>query len=108
MYDKNGETFVGDYYFLGSKTYTNKNIFMEEQHNTDVFATFSMPFNSECQRGYLAYPIEKVQDGYIISSTFNYTHQISKLHYPAMNAMNYSMVGDSRDGSVFKTVQDIF
>ncbi len=105
LYDKNGKTFTSDYYFLGSKTYTSNSIFTGNQKNTDVFAAFSMPQGGEKQRGYLAYPIDEAQDGYIIDSWFNYTHQQSLLQYPAVTAMESRMTSAWNDSGVFKTVQ---
>ena len=65
-----------------------------------------MPRNSERQRGYLSYPVEEVQDGWIIDSWFNYTHQKRWFQYPAVSAMdNGTRNGGNRAGA-FKTVQD--
>lgn len=106
LYDRNGKTFVADYYFLGSQTFTPNSVFWENQSNTDVFAAFSMPRNGEHQRGYVAYPVDEAQDGYIISSWFNYTHQSSWLQYPAMTAMEKRMGAGLNDAGAFKTIQD--
>ncbi len=106
LYDKNGETFVADYYSLGAQTFTSNSIFWGNQSNTDVFATFSMPRNSEHQRGYVAYPVDEVQDGYIMSSWFNYTHQRSWLQYPAMTAMENRMTNGQNNAGGFKTIPD--
>ncbi len=106
LYNANGETFAADYFFLGSRTYTSNSSFWGEQSNTDVFAAFSMPRNSEKQRGYVAYPVDEVQDGYIISSWFNYTHQKSWFQYPVMTAMEKRIANGWNDAGVFKTIQD--
>ncbi|MDO5409892.1 MAG: hypothetical protein Q4F21_05495 [Lachnospiraceae bacterium] len=106
LYDKNGKTFVSDFYSLGSETVTSNTMIWGEQNNIDVFATFSMPRNSEHQRGYVAYPVVEVQDDFIISSWFNYTHQKTWFQYPAMTAMEKRMTNDWNDTGAFKTIQD--
>lgn len=106
LYDKNGQTYVSDYDSLGSQTYTSNDILWGDQRSRDVFATFSMPRDSDRQRGYVAYPIDEAQDGWIISSWFNYTHQRSWLQYPAMTAMEISIINGWPDAGVFKTIQD--
>lgn len=106
LYDNDGETFVADYYSLGTQTFTSNSIFWGEQSNTDVFAVFSMPHNGSNHRGYVAYPVDEVQDGYIINSWFNYTHQQSWLQYPAMTAMEKRMTCGWNDAGAFKTIQN--
>lgn len=106
LYDNDGETFVADYYSLGTQTFTSNSIFWGEQCNTDVFATFSMPHGGSNHRGYVAYPVDEAQDGYIISSWFNYIHQQSWLQYPAMTAMENRMTYGWNDAGAFKTIQD--
>lgn len=106
LYDKDGATFAAPYAFLGSQTFTANSIFGEVQTNTDIFATFSMPRNGENYRGYIAYPIAEAQDGYIISSWINYTHQRSWLQYPAMTAMEKRMTNGWSEAGAFITVQD--
>lgn len=106
LYDKNGQTYVSDYNFLGSQTYTSNDFLWGDQSSTDVFATFSMPRDSDRQRGYVAYPIDEAQDGWIISTWFNYTHQRSWLQYPAVTALEISMTNGWPDAGVFITIQD--
>lgn len=107
LYDRNGETFAADYEFLGSQTFSSNSIFWGEQTYTDVFAAFSMPRSSERQRGYLAYPVEEVRDGYIINSWFNYTHQRNWFQYPAVSAMEHRMNNSWNGTGAFETVQDV-
>lgn len=105
LYDKNGQTYAAPYYFLGDQTFTSDSIFWGEQTSTDLFAAFSMPRGGERHRGYVAYSIEEVQDGHIVSGWFNYTHQRTALQYPAMSAMEKRMAGGwNRDGA-FRTMQ---
>lgn len=106
LYDDEGRTFSADYYSLGTQTYTQESIFWDAQQTTDVFAAFSLPRRSENQRGYVAYPVAQVRDGYIISSWFNYTHQISWRQYPAVTAVEKRMTNNWREAGVFRTVQD--
>ena len=65
-----------------------------------------MPRNSERQRGYLSYPVEEVQDGWIIDSWFNYTHQKRWFQSPAVSAMENRMQNSWNRAGAFKTVQD--
>ena len=48
----------------------------------------------------------QMQDGYIINSWVNYTHQRSWLQYPAMTAMEKRMTNSWNDAGAFMTVQD--
>lgn len=106
LYDKDGTTYTAPYYSLGDHTFTSNSIFFGEQTSTDVFATFSMPRSGENHRGYVAYPIIEMQDGYITDCCINYTHQRFWLQYPAMTAMEKRMTNGWSDAGVFKTVQD--
>lgn len=106
LYDKSGKTLSAPYHSIGEQTFTSNSVFWGQQTSTDVFATFSMPANGEHYRGYVAYPVAEAQDGYIISSWFNYTHQRSWLQYPAVTAMEKRMTNGWNDAGAFRTVQD--
>ncbi len=106
LYDKDGTTFVSPYNSLGTKISKSNSIFRSEQTSTDIYATFSMPRNAENHRGYVAYPIIEIQDGYIADCWFNYTHQQSWLQYPALTAIEMRMANSWNEAGVFKTVQD--
>lgn len=106
LYDKDSMTFAAPYYFLGSQTYNSDSVFWGEQVKTDVFAAFSMPRTGENCRGYVSYPVTEVQDGYIINSWVNYTHQRSWFQYPVMTAMENRMTYFWNDAGAFITVQD--
>lgn len=106
LYDENGKSFSSPYYSLGNQTFSSDSIFFGQQTSTDVFAAFSMPAKGNNYRGYLAYPVEENQDGYIIDSWVNYTHQKSLLQYPAMTAMEKRMTNSLNDAGAFITIQD--
>lgn len=106
LYDGDGETFTADYYFLGEQAYTSDSFFGGSQSNTDVFAAFSMPRGGRSHRGYVAYSTEEVQEGYLINSWCNYTHQQSWMQYPAMTAMGMRMTNLWNNAGVFQTTQD--
>ncbi|MCI7658442.1 hypothetical protein [Anaerotignum sp.] len=106
LYNSNDETFVADYYSLGTQTYTSNNFFFGSQDNTDVFATFSMPRQGSSYRGYIAYPIKEIQDGCIISSWINYVHQRSWMQYPVMTAMEKRMTNSWNYTGAFQTLED--
>lgn len=105
LYDRDGKSFAAPYYSLGNETFTARSVFWGEQTSTDLFATFSMPAGGERHRGYVAYPVAEVRDGYIVSSWINYTHQKSWLQYPVMTAMEQRMTDGWRDAGAFRTVQ---
>ena len=106
LYDKAGKTLSAPYASLGEHTFTSKSIFWGEQTSTDVFATFSMPARGDHYRGYIAYPVAEVRDGYIISSWINYTHQKSWLQYPVVTAAEKRMTSWQNNAGAFRTVQD--
>lgn len=106
LYDKEGTTYTAPYHSLGEQTFTSTSIFFGEQTSTDVFAAFSMPRGGENHRGYVAYPIKEMQDGWIIDSWINYTHQTTWMQYPAVTAMEKRMTVASNNAGAFKTVQD--
>lgn len=107
LHDKNGKTFMADYYSLGSQNYTSNTILGDEQHNTDVFAAFSMPLNSTHQRGYVSYPLDKTPDC-TTNSGFQYIHQKSWLQYPAMTALENKMINSGYVSNAFETIYDPF
>lgn len=106
LYDKGEKTFSSPYYFLGPKTFTTNSFLMGNQTSTDIFAAFSMPRHGENQRGYLSYTLVELDDGWIIDSWFNYTHQRSWLQYPAMTALDKRMTSSWNEDGAFITVQD--
>lgn len=108
LYDKDGETFASDYYFLGPKTFTSNSIFFGEKNSTDIFASFSMPRGGEQQRGYVAYPMYELKDGHLIQSWCNYTHQATPLQYPAKTAMEQRMANSNNYAGAFTTYQEQF
>lgn len=105
LYDKGGESYAAPYHSLGSETVTENTLLWGAQTSTDVFASFSFPANGENCRGYVAYPVQEVQDGYIISSWMNYTHQKNRWQYPAVTAVDKRRAGDWSDEGAFKTIQ---
>lgn len=106
LYNRNEETFVADYYSLGTQTYASNSFFFGPQDNTDVFATFSMPRQGSSYRGYIAYPIKEVQDGCSISSWINYVHQKSWVQYPVITAMENRMTNSWNYAGAFQVLED--
>ena len=107
LYDKDGKTFAAPYYFLGNKTYTADSLLLSgEQTSTDVFAEFSMPNDGENYRGYTVYPITEINDGYIVNSWINYTHQKRLLQYPVVTAAEMRMKNSWNNAGAFRTIQD--
>ncbi|OUQ81085.1 hypothetical protein [Flavonifractor sp. An100] len=104
LYDRGGNTFESDFYFLGEESYTAQSIFWGQTYNNDLFAAFSLPLTGENCRGYVSYEIELVEEGWIIDSWSNYTHQVKWWNYPLMTAMQYSQAGMLYGGD-FETAQ---
>ncbi len=106
LYDKDGTTYTSPYISLGEETYTRTDIIWGQTVATDVFAEFSLPNEGENQRGYIAYTVEELTDGYLLDAWINYTHQQTWAQYPARTAKEYRMANRITDDDAFKTVQD--
>lgn len=104
--ETDGQTLTAPYYSLGSETYDYDSMFWGAETVTDVFAAFSLPRGGESCRGYVTYDMAELQDGWMINSWINYTHQRSWFLYPAMTAQEYRKSGSwDFDGS-FILIQD--
>ena len=106
LYDREGIRYAAPYIFLGEETFTTNSIFWGESVSTDVFAEFSLPDHGENRRGYIAYTIKEMQDGAIVDSWINYTHQQTWAQYPARTAKQHRMTVGLNVTGAFKTVQD--
>ena len=104
LYDEGGQTYAAPYCFLGEQTFAYDSLFWGKQIRDDLFAAFSLPRDGENCRGYVAYPIERVRDGYIVDGWFNYTHQQSWMQYPVMTAMENQMTNGWNWEGVFYEV----
>lgn len=105
LYDWAGTTYTGDYYRISTETYVSDSIFFGRSQNTDPFALFSLPRRGDACRGYLTYGVETVEEGWILDSWNNYTHQVKWLNYPAMTAQEYDMSGTWNGFGAFHTSQ---
>lgn len=106
LYDRDGVTYVSDYHSLGKESYVSNGFFWEQSDRTDVFATFSFPEKGENQRGYVSYAALEMQDGYIVDSWINYTHQKSWAQYPALTAKEFRKKETFLNDRAFITIQD--
>lgn len=104
--ETDGRTLTAPYYSLGSETYDYDSMFWGTETVTDVFADFSLPHGGENCRGYVTYDMVKIQDGWIINSWINYTHQRSWFLYPAMTAQEYRKNGSWDPYGSFILIQD--
>lgn len=104
LYDKDGTTYLGDYYRLGVEDYTTDSIFWGATEYHCPMALFSMPLDGENCRGYLTYPMSAGEINKILQSWMNYTHQVGFWNYPLMTAEEYEKMGIWRSGS-FQTAQ---
>ncbi|MBP3318506.1 MAG: hypothetical protein J6K94_00715 [Ruminiclostridium sp.] len=101
--DRDGQTYTAPYYFLEEETYSGQDWFMGEYTATDVFAEFSLPEEGENHRGYAAYDIKELREGWAVDSWSNYYHQTSKIQYPVQTAKEGR--GDW-SGRVVRDIQD--
>ena len=106
LYNRDGLVYSAPYHAIGKETYTAASIFWGEQTSTDVFAEFSLPNQGEDHRGYVSYTVKATQEGWIVDSWINYTHQTGWFQYPALTAKEKHLVSGVWDTPVFKTVQD--
>jgi len=106
LYNRDGLVYSAPYYAIGRQTYTSTSIFWGEQTSTDIFAEFSLPNQGQAHRGYVSYTVKVTQEGWIVDSWINYTHQTGWFQYPALTAKEKHLVSGVWDTPVFKTVQD--
>ena len=106
LYDEDGQTNIASYASLASERYQADTIFWGVSDNTDVFADFSMPNRGENHRGYLSYVTVEMQDGWILDSWVNYSHQNSWLQYPVLTAKEKRKLDNLANMEPFKTIQD--
>lgn len=104
--ETDGRTLTAPYYSLGSETYEYDSMFWGTETVTDVFADFSLPHGGENCRGYVTYDMVKLQDGRMINSWINYTHQRSWFLYPAITAQEYIKNGSWDPYGRFILIQD--
>lgn len=106
LYDREGQTFSAPYYSLGYETFTSNSIFWGQRTSTDMFAAFSMPGNGENHRGYVAYTLKETEEGWMLDSWMNYTHQMTWLQYPVVTAKEMRMSVGVNNAGAFRTIQD--
>ena len=106
LFDWQGTTYEGDYYSISTEPYTTNSFFWGESQSTDPTALFSLPRRGEYCRGYLTYGVETVEEGWLLDSWVNYTHQVKWLNYPAMTAQEYDRSGIWNGFGAFHTAQN--
>ena len=105
LHDRDGVTYTAPYHYLGEQSYQSTSMFWGTQQNHDLFAAFSFPSKGQRQRGYVAYDTLENEEGYIIDSWINYTHQNRWFQYPAQTAMENRMRGSWNLSGAFSLVQ---
>lgn len=111
LYELEGETYTSDYHSLGKVTYETNGMaaqMLGMTSSTDVFATFSLPNQGDRRRGYVMYELSEMEDGYIVSSWFNYIHQHSQFQFPVQTAKEFEMTSFFNSGNAFTTIQTAF
>lgn len=102
---KDGLTYAAPYYSLDRGTYVYNSILWGENTSDDIFATFSMPGRGEEYRGYISYAVQETQDGYLMDSWVNYTHQQTWRQYPVLTAKQHRIANSWNEAGAFFTVQ---
>lgn len=105
LYDRDGQSYAAPYAFLGRTTYNSNSMFFGNSVENDVFAEFSLPRRSENQRGYVAYTVGEVNEGWIIDSWMNYIHQTDPWQYPAQTAAEHKRAGGWNHHGAFCVTQ---
>lgn len=103
LYNDGAQVYASEYHDLENRTYTTNSSLFGPQANTNMFATFSMPWVGNNHRGYLSYTIAGVDEVWHIKAFVAYTHQTGWMQYPAMSAIEKCMISDSVDDGVFLT-----
>ncbi len=106
LYSKDGVSYTAPYFSLGKEIYTSDNIFFGKRTSNDTFATFSLPENAERQRGYITYEIEELEDGWLVDSWINYTHQQTPFQFPVRTAAETRMSNNLNESGAFRTIQE--
>ncbi|MBR1781800.1 MAG: hypothetical protein IJ751_10415, partial [Oscillospiraceae bacterium] len=103
--DRDGATEAAPCFTLGTETVTADSIFWGEQTTTSTWATFSLPGDAQRPRGYLAYTARDASgQSSFLGSWISYTHQCSRLRYPAITAQEALQSGIGGSGGGFATV----
>ncbi len=106
--EQNGVTCTAPYYTLTEEMNTTDTMFWGQQTRTDVIAAFSYPSKAENARGYLTYTTTQQEPDTILSSRLTYTHQHTRLQYPARTATEASVQDNWADNRAFTTTQTGF
>ncbi len=106
LYSKDGISYTAPYFSLGKEIYTSDNIFFGKRTANDTFAAFSLAENAERQRGYITYEIEEIEDGWLVDSWINYTHQQTPFQFPVRTAAETRMSNNLNESGAFRTIQD--
>lgn len=104
LYDRDGTTYVGDYYRLSLEKDRPTALRMAaREREVWPVALFSLPLMGENCRGYLMYEVKAlVGDGYLLDSYMNYTHQVSLWNYPLETAQQQGGQGIMGNESKFQ------
>ena len=105
LYDREGQTYTAPFYRMEEESYSGVSMFGDAYTTTDVFAEFSLPNDGQNHRGYAAYTIREMEEGWLVNSWMNYTHQLSAVQYPIQSAAEHEKSG-AWDNYKFLTIQD--
>lgn len=106
LYSENGKNFSCPFHSLESGSYTSSSLFFGEHTTQSIRVGFSLPGRGENKRGYISYTVKEAQDGWIIDSWFNYTHQQSPFQYPVCTAVSAGISVSPGEFAPFRTIQD--
>lgn len=104
LYDRDKITYESSFHTLGTQSSAD----LSGLGADHIFVGFSMPYRGENQRGYISYTILSSQSNPFFNSWINYTHQKSRLQYPAQTAMDTGLENPRYNNRAFQTVQSSF
>ncbi len=108
LYDLNGKTYTSDYFDLYEKTNSvqNSDIITNMNNTSYTYATFSLSYKGENNRGYLIYLTEGNTQTNLLTSWVHYTHQTTVFQYPVITADEHHIAKGNNKTISFETFSD--
>ena len=91
LFEKDGESFVGDYYSIGNEIPQSEVLIVKSTSYPLVYAEFSTPKGCENFRGYFSYDISGDINQELLNSVVTYYSGHSFPNYPAATAKDYAL-----------------
>lgn len=103
--EQKGQTVTAPYFYLGSRGEVYETSIWGSRLGSAIYAAFSLPADGTGCRGYLTYRVYLAQEDGLLTSRLNYVHQLHRLQYPAVTAMEYRQNGGWGRSGAFEVVQ---